>query len=206
MLSIYYEDRRETQANKAKFDERIARLNKWWGGKVLSDVNGANCRAYTKWRGNNGGSRRDLEDLRAAINQRGFSRFAFWSTNESELVGNPFAGAASAGEVGAESSGCACAGCGGCPSGFTTSSSLRPSHTLAGMKESFKNAVQMRVSHAPRQAIAVIDSRHRLCRASCERDQASRFLSEKRLRERESFQKLGDFIPLSANSPQSAIS
>ncbi len=63
VLSVYYEDRRETQANKAN----IARLNKWWGGKMLSDVNGANCRAYTKWRGNNGGSRRDLEDLRAAI-------------------------------------------------------------------------------------------------------------------------------------------
>lgn len=43
-------------------------LNKWWGGKMLSNVNGANCRAYAKWRGNNGGARRDLEDLRAAVN------------------------------------------------------------------------------------------------------------------------------------------
>jgi integrase len=77
VLSIYDDDRRETQANKVKFDERIARLNKWWGGKTLSEVNGANCRAYTKSRGSNGGSRRDLEDLRAAINhhaKEGFHR------------------------------------------------------------------------------------------------------------------------------------
>lgn len=68
VLAIYDEDSRERQANKAKFDERIARLALWWGGKMLSQVNGANCRAYTKSRGSNGGARRDLEDLRAAIN------------------------------------------------------------------------------------------------------------------------------------------
>jgi integrase len=77
VLSVYDEDCRESQANKAKFDERIARLASWWGGKMLAEVNGVNCRAYTKHRGNNGGSRRDLEDLRAAINhhaKEGFHR------------------------------------------------------------------------------------------------------------------------------------
>jgi integrase len=34
----------------------------------LADVNGINCRAYSKSRGSNGGARRDLKDLRAAIN------------------------------------------------------------------------------------------------------------------------------------------
>jgi integrase len=77
MQSVYDEDCRERQANKPKFDERMVRLTKWWGGKMLSDVNGANCRAYTKSRGSNGGARRDLEDLRAAINhhaKEGFHR------------------------------------------------------------------------------------------------------------------------------------
>ena len=77
VLSVYDEDCRERQANKAKFDERLARLAKWWGGKTLSEVTGVNCRAYTKFRGSNGGSRRDLEDLRAAINhhaKEGFHR------------------------------------------------------------------------------------------------------------------------------------
>lgn len=47
---------------------RIGRLNDWWGMKVLSDVDGEQCRLYVRHRGNKGGARRDLEDLRAAIN------------------------------------------------------------------------------------------------------------------------------------------
>src|ERR1700722_7263719 len=77
VLSVYDEDCRESQVNKEKFDERVSRLVKWWGGKMLAVVNGVNCRAYTKYRGNNGGSRRDLEDLRAAVNhhaKEGFHR------------------------------------------------------------------------------------------------------------------------------------
>jgi integrase len=77
VLSVYDEDCRERQANKSKFDERLARLVKWWGGKMLSNVTGVNCRAYTKFRGSDGGARRDLEDLRAAINhhaKEGFHR------------------------------------------------------------------------------------------------------------------------------------
>jgi integrase len=34
---------------------------------MLSEINGPSCRAYAEHRGNNGGARRDLEDLRAAI-------------------------------------------------------------------------------------------------------------------------------------------
>jgi integrase len=68
VLAIYFADRRELQQNKYQFDRRIARLNDWWGAKKLSEVTGETCRAYTRDRGNNGGSRRDLEDLRAAIN------------------------------------------------------------------------------------------------------------------------------------------
>jgi hypothetical protein len=77
VLSVYDEDCRARQANKKKFDERLARLAKWWGGKMLCEVSGVTCRAYTKHRGNAGGSRRDLEDLRAAINhhaKEGFHR------------------------------------------------------------------------------------------------------------------------------------
>ena len=68
VLSLYIDDCRDRQANKPKFDERMMRLAEWWGGKLLCDVNGATCRAYTQFRGTDGGSRRDLEDLRAAIN------------------------------------------------------------------------------------------------------------------------------------------
>lgn len=68
VLSIYDEDCRERQANKRKFDERLTRLNDHWGAMKLSAVNGETCRAYVKARGNSGGARRDLEDLRSAIN------------------------------------------------------------------------------------------------------------------------------------------
>jgi integrase len=68
VLAIYDADTREKQANKRTFDARILRLNDWWGKKKLADVNGQTCRDYVAERGKVGGARRDLEDLRAAIN------------------------------------------------------------------------------------------------------------------------------------------
>ena len=68
VLAIYDADLRDRQANKRTYDARILRLNEWWGNKMLAEVNGQTCRDYATWRGNAGGARRDLEDLRAAIN------------------------------------------------------------------------------------------------------------------------------------------
>lgn len=68
VLAIYDADLRDRQANKRTYDARILRLNEWWGSKMLAEVNGQTCREYATWRGNAGGARRDLEDLRAAIN------------------------------------------------------------------------------------------------------------------------------------------
>lgn len=62
------EELEDTIADIRRFKKRIARLNDWWGAKMLAEVDGEQCRAFVKKRGNNGGSRRDLEDLRAAIN------------------------------------------------------------------------------------------------------------------------------------------
>ena len=67
VLSVYITDCRERQANKRTFDGRMERLNDWWGDRKLAEVDGPSCRAYAKHRKNNGGARRDLEDLRAAI-------------------------------------------------------------------------------------------------------------------------------------------
>jgi integrase len=58
----------DTIAGIRKFKKRIGRLNDWWGSKALGEVDGEQCRRYAKKRGNKGGARRDLEDLRAAIN------------------------------------------------------------------------------------------------------------------------------------------
>jgi hypothetical protein len=77
VLSVYLDDCRDGQANKTKLDERLERLTKFWGGMMLSEVTAAACRDYARSRGTPGGARRDLEDLRAAINhhaRQGFHR------------------------------------------------------------------------------------------------------------------------------------
>lgn len=67
VLTVYLNDRGDQQADRAKFEGRISRLNSFWGGRKLSEVSTSTCRDYVKSRGNAGGARRDLEDLRAAI-------------------------------------------------------------------------------------------------------------------------------------------
>jgi integrase len=68
VLSIYHDDRVSHLARPAKIEERLARLNEFWGDRTLAEINGDSCRQYTVWRGSNGGARRDFEDLRAAVN------------------------------------------------------------------------------------------------------------------------------------------
>jgi integrase len=75
VLAIYhahretiYIERGSPQSEITEFADRIGRLNDFFGGKMLSDVNAQTCGQYVKARGRPGGARRDLEDLRAAIN------------------------------------------------------------------------------------------------------------------------------------------
>ena len=99
VLSIFVDDRREAQANKKQFDRRIMRLNAWWGSKMLSEVTGEHCRAYQVARRNRGGARRDLEDLRAAINHhakeglhRGIVRVSLPPGCPTRPLAHPFGG------------------------------------------------------------------------------------------------------------------
>jgi integrase len=76
VLSIYFADVGEP-GDQFEIAARVGRLNEFWGGKMLSEVNAHTCAAYVKHRGNKGGARRDLETLRAAINhhsKEGFHR------------------------------------------------------------------------------------------------------------------------------------
>jgi integrase len=68
VLSIYYQDTKDRQTSPKQFLSRIERLNAFFGDKKLADINRQLCKEYEKFRGNSGGARRDLEDLRAAIN------------------------------------------------------------------------------------------------------------------------------------------
>lgn len=66
-MSVYLDEIVPTQARPVKVASRIGRLLEWWGGMMLSDVSPTTTRAYAASR-RKGGARRDLEDLRAAIN------------------------------------------------------------------------------------------------------------------------------------------
>ena len=75
VLAIYHAHREATylergspQSEITEFADRIGRLNDFFGGKMLAEVNAQTCGQYVKARGRPGGARRDLEDLRAAIN------------------------------------------------------------------------------------------------------------------------------------------
>jgi integrase len=69
VLSIYADDCAPSgESARKKFHGRIGRLYDFFRGKRLSEVNAASCRDYAERRGNRGGARRDLEDLRSAIN------------------------------------------------------------------------------------------------------------------------------------------
>lgn len=71
VLSIYLDDCGGRQADQDELARRIGKLNEFWGGKTLASVNAASCRAYVNTRGSVSGARRELEDLRAAINHHG---------------------------------------------------------------------------------------------------------------------------------------
>jgi integrase len=76
VLSIYLTDIGEP-GDQFEIEARIGRLNEFWGGKKLAQVNSQTCAVYVKHRGNRGGARRDLETFRAAINhhaKEGFHR------------------------------------------------------------------------------------------------------------------------------------
>lgn len=78
VISVYLDDRSPPEERAAqKLAERCGRLLDFWGDKSLAEITGANCREYAKKRGNAGGARRDLEDLRAAVGyhkKEGFHR------------------------------------------------------------------------------------------------------------------------------------
>jgi len=70
-MGIYYEDRVgdfQDETQKRRFISRIKRLTVYFGKHMLGDVSTKLTQGYEKKRGNSGGARRDLEDLRAAIN------------------------------------------------------------------------------------------------------------------------------------------
>jgi hypothetical protein len=68
VLALYGSDIAPSHARPHETAQRIERLLSFFGTHMLSDINGGLCRAYARGRETQAGARRDLEELRAAIN------------------------------------------------------------------------------------------------------------------------------------------
>ena len=65
---VYLEEKALKTARPKETTAAIDRLNKFFGGKSVSEIKGRLCRAFADDRGTDSGARRDLEVLRAAVN------------------------------------------------------------------------------------------------------------------------------------------
>jgi hypothetical protein len=68
VLTIYLTDVVPHHSRPKEAKGRIKRLDSFFGNKMLSFVTGETCRAYAAQRSTDAAARRELEDLRAAIN------------------------------------------------------------------------------------------------------------------------------------------
>ncbi|MAN75998.1 MAG: integrase [Rhizobiales bacterium] len=87
VCAIYLRDRVPEQKRPEKAAASFVQLLEWWGEKTLGEINGRSCRDYVEWRCSHAwksakpdvtgkpprmvtpaGARRELEDLRAAVN------------------------------------------------------------------------------------------------------------------------------------------
>lgn len=71
VLLVYHTDRRnrfEDELQQRRFDASVGRLNEYFGKYKLGEMSQTLTDGYVKDRGSPGGARRDLENLRAAIN------------------------------------------------------------------------------------------------------------------------------------------
>lgn len=68
VLGLYAREKAPEHARPVETAQRIEALLDFFGEMKLSQITGASCRAYAKTRASNGAARRELEDLRSAIN------------------------------------------------------------------------------------------------------------------------------------------
>ncbi len=68
VLNIYMTDAAPKVARPGELGQRVVALLEIFGARKLEEINGALCRAYAERRGSQSMARRELQDLRAAIN------------------------------------------------------------------------------------------------------------------------------------------
>ena len=68
VISLYLRDIAPKRARPQETAQRARALLGFFGEKMLSDINGTTCNEYVRYRSTDAAARRELEDLRAAIN------------------------------------------------------------------------------------------------------------------------------------------
>jgi integrase len=68
VLNIYLEAVGARVADPTELWRRVSALFDWWSTKTLADVSGSSCRAYVAQSRSAASARRELEDLRSAVN------------------------------------------------------------------------------------------------------------------------------------------
>lgn len=68
VIALYARDKAPNHARPKETGQRLKSLLKFFGDKMLSEINGDLCRKYARERGAVQAARKELEDLRAAIN------------------------------------------------------------------------------------------------------------------------------------------
>jgi len=69
VLAHYLSLKKDTATRPRELAARAENLMAFWGDKTLDDITSGTCTEYVRRRGNQNGSRRELEDLRAACHQ-----------------------------------------------------------------------------------------------------------------------------------------
>src|SRR4029077_10541976 len=81
VIAIYYQDKGGEKCEDPTLLGHTERLNEFWGQRKLIEVNPKTCRDYVASRPGSGGARRDLEVLRAAINNHSAQNLHFGTVN-----------------------------------------------------------------------------------------------------------------------------
>jgi integrase len=68
VLAFYLDERIVDTLSAANIRYDLARLNEWWGDKLVSEIGKATCKAYVAWRNGVKSARRELAFLNAALN------------------------------------------------------------------------------------------------------------------------------------------
>jgi integrase len=68
VVKLYADEKGPSTTRPHETSGRLEKVLGFFGDRKLSEINGALCRAYVKHRGSEQAARRELEDLRAAIN------------------------------------------------------------------------------------------------------------------------------------------